>query len=73
MLIKLLSLFTIANASGPKIDQGASLSWLGESAWFPYALVGDQVQWEAIDARSVRATLVSTHLPVSAVLYSPTG
>lgn len=67
MLVKVLSLFTVADARGPEIDQGATLRWLGESAWFPYALVGDAVRWEAIDGRSARATVAQEGLPVSAV------
>jgi len=67
MLVKLLSLSRIADASGPEIDQGASLRWLAECAWFPYAFVGDQILWEEIDAHSARATLLHEGLPVSAV------
>ena len=67
MLVKLESTVPVANAAGPEIDQGASLRWLAESAWFPYALVGDAVSWTAIDARSARASLRRGGLPVSAV------
>ena len=68
MLVKLVSTISIADARGAEIDQGASLRWLAECAWFPYAYVGTQVEWEPIDARSVRATLRHDGLPVSAVL-----
>jgi hypothetical protein len=57
MLVKPLSAFAIADASGPEIDQGAALRWLAESVWFPYAFAADTVAWEAIDARSARASL----------------
>lgn len=67
MLVKLESTFPLAAAAGPEIDQGASLRWLAESAWFPYALVGDAISWEPIDARSARATIRTGGLPVSAV------
>lgn len=66
MLVKLISLFGI-DASGPEIDQGAQLRWRAESAWFPYAFVGNQIRWEAIDHDSARATLLSEGLPVSAL------
>lgn len=68
MLVKVESTFPVADAAGPEIDQGASLRWLAESAWFPYALVGDAISWEPIDGRSARATIRSGGLPVSAVL-----
>jgi hypothetical protein len=66
MLVKLASTFTVADASGPEIDQGSSLRWLAETAWFPYALVADAVRWEPFDAHSARATLVQDGLPVIA-------
>jgi len=68
MLVKLLSIFPIANARGAEIDQGSSLRWLAECAWFPYAFVGDQIAWEPIDARSARATLRQGGLPVRAIV-----
>ena len=66
MLVKPLSAFALADASGPEIDQGSALRWLAESVWFPYALAGPDVQWEAIDDRSARATLRGGGLPVQA-------
>jgi hypothetical protein len=67
MLVKPLSAFAIADASGPEIDQGSALRWLAESVWFPYALVSDAIIWEPIDARSARATLRRDGLPAQAV------
>jgi hypothetical protein len=67
MLVKPLSAFAIADASGPEIDQGSMLRWLAESVWFPYALVGEAIQWEPIDERSARASLRSAGAPVQAV------
>ncbi len=67
MLVRFCSAFTMADASGAEIDQGARLRWLAEMAWFPYGFVGDSIRWEAIDERSVRATLIQDGVPVSAV------
>jgi hypothetical protein len=68
MLVKFVSILPIADARGAEIDQGSSLRWLAECAWFPYAFVGDQAAWEPIDARSARVTLRHGGLPVSAVV-----
>lgn len=68
MLVKLLSVFPIADASGAEIDQGSRLRWLAECAWFPYALVGDSIQWEPIDDRSTRVMLRDEGLPVRAAV-----
>lgn len=67
MLVKFLSAIPMANASGAEIDQGATLRWLAESAWFPFALVSDCIQWDPIDDRSARATVRYEGPPVSAV------
>jgi hypothetical protein len=66
MLVKVNSLITIADASGPELDQGASLRWLGEAIWFPYAFVGDRLRWTPIDDHCACATLVQPGLPVDA-------
>ncbi len=68
MLVTLVSTIPIANAVGAEIDQGSSLRWLAECAWFPYAFVGDHVQWEPLDAHSARARLRCDGLPVSALV-----
>jgi len=68
MLVKLESLFTIANACGPEIDQGASLRWLAEAVWFPYAFVNDAIRWEPVSGEAARATLVQDGAPVSATV-----
>ena len=67
MLVKPLSAFAIADANGPEIDQGAALRWLAESVWFPYAFAADAIAWEAIDARSARATLRTGWSSVQAI------
>jgi len=68
MLVKLVSTIPIADAVGAEIDQGSRLRWLAECAWFPYAFVGDHVQWEPIDAHSARVRLRCDGLPVSALV-----
>jgi len=67
MLVKPLSAFAIADASGPEIDQGAALRWLAESVWFPDAFTGDAIEWASIDDHSARASLRHMGLPVNAV------
>lgn len=57
MLIKVASLFTVADAVGPEIDQGALLRYLGEIVWFPSAALSDTISWSAIDDHSARATM----------------
>lgn len=69
MLVKMQSIFTLANASDEKIDQGALLRYLGEIMWFPTAWLSDYIQWQEIDNNSVEVTLNFNGLKVTAVLY----
>ena len=68
MRIRLNSFFTLVNAHGPEIDQGASARWLAEMVWFPTAFSSDRVAWEPIDGRSARATLLVDGPPVSLIV-----
>lgn len=69
MLIKPLSLITMANARSPEMDQGSALRYLAEMIWFPTAWLSDYIQWQAIDAHSVKAVFHQPHLTVSSVLH----
>lgn len=67
MLVKVNSVLTIANASGPELDQGASLRWLAEAVWFPYGFVAECVHWDGIDNDSASATLRQEERSVKAI------
>jgi len=57
MLIKLLSLITVAEGSGKEIDQGTLLRYLSEIMLVPTAALSDTIQWEGIDSNSAKATM----------------
>ncbi len=58
MLVRLESTFTLADATGPQLDQGALLRLLGEMAWFPTTFLDDRhVRWSPIDDERASATL----------------
>ena len=67
MLVKLLSLITLADQSGPDMDQSTAALWLQEICWFPDAALSEGIAWEAIDANSARATLTHPGQTVSGV------
>jgi hypothetical protein len=67
MLIKALSLVTIADAKGAEIDQGTMVRYLAETVWFPSAALSDYFKWEAIDSTSARAIMSCGGLTVSGV------
>jgi hypothetical protein len=67
MLIKVLSLFTVANGSGKEIDQGSLLRYLAETAWVPSAALNQYIQWEGIDSNSAKATMSYQGITASGV------
>jgi hypothetical protein len=75
MLVKAASTFTIADARGPALDQGALLRLLGELTWMPTALADPRyVRWSALDGASARATLCVGGREVSATFhFGPDG
>jgi hypothetical protein len=68
MLINLAGLIPVINESkNEKINQGAMLRYLAEMCWFPTAALKNYVQWETIDATSVKATLTIKGKSVSGI------
>jgi hypothetical protein len=58
MLISAESTVTLADRTGPELDQGALVRLLGELVWLPTAYLDERyVTWTAIDPRRARATL----------------
>lgn len=57
MLIKILSLITVADARGKELDQGTLLRYLAETVWFPTAALSSYIKWEEIDSNSARAIM----------------
>lgn len=57
MLIKPLSLITLADSQGSEMDQGAMLRYLAETIWFPSAALSDYISWEEIDHYNAKATM----------------
>lgn len=70
MIVKLFSLFPIANAkNNSKIDQATLQRYLAEIVWFPSAAARPYITWEAIDESSARATMNYGGTKGSGVFY----
>ncbi|WLR51121.1 hypothetical protein LC040_18455 [Bacillus tianshenii] len=67
MLIKVLSLLTVANAKGNEIDQGSLLRYLAESVWYPTAALEGYITWEEIDEHTAKATMSYEGIEASGV------
>jgi hypothetical protein len=68
MLIKLAPL-TLGDARGPEMDQGALARYFNEIMWFPTAFLSEYIEWEELDAKSVRGTIRIGEASASAVLH----
>lgn len=68
---KLLSTVPLVDTDpSPELNAGELLRYLGESVWFPTALLpGEGVEWESIDTQSARATLEHRGTIVSLVFH----
>jgi hypothetical protein len=64
---KLFGVFTVASArGGGDFARGELMRFFAEAAWYPTALLPSQgVRWEALDARSARATLAHGSISVT--------
>jgi hypothetical protein len=69
MRVRLLSLFTVVDASGPEMDRGETVTVFNDLVVMaPGAIVGASVVWEAIDAQHVRGDFTNGDQTISAVL-----
>ena len=64
--MRLLGSVPVADASGPRMDQGALLRYLNETMWFPAAALSPYITWEGVDANSATATMSYAEVTASA-------
>lgn len=69
MRITAAGLITIADMTGPEMDQGSLMRYLNETMWFPSAFLDEAVTWQPIDDNSAQVTLTDGDLTVSATLF----
>ncbi|QUH26034.1 DUF6544 family protein [Serpentinicella alkaliphila] len=67
MLIKPLSLLTVADAKGKEIDQATLLRYLAETMWFPSAVLEEYITWEEIDEDHSKATMTYGDITASGI------
>lgn len=67
MLIKLLSIFTVADSVGKEINQGTLLRYLAEMVWFPSAVLNEYITWDEIDDDHAKATMTYKDVTASGV------
>lgn len=67
MVIKLFSLVSVVDATGPEINQGSLVRYLAEIIWFPSAALSPYITWETIDNLRVRATIAHGNTTASGI------
>ncbi|MBS4539432.1 hypothetical protein GOQ27_13230 [Clostridium sp. D2Q-11] len=67
MLIKILSIFPVADSKGKKIDQGTLLRYLAETMWFPTAALNEYITWEEIDDYNAKVTMTYGDITASGI------
>jgi hypothetical protein len=72
MLVKLASLWPVADASGEQTDQAAMMRYLSEMIWFPAAFLAGNISFEAVDDSSARVTLTDHGQTATATLFFDT-
>jgi hypothetical protein len=69
MLVKVASLWPVADASGEQTDQAAMMRYLSEMIWFPAAFLAGNISFEAVDDSSARVTLADHGRTATATLF----
>ena len=74
LIVKMMSLFKVADADGEEYDQAELVRFLSEMIWFPSAFLSDYIHWEPVNSGAARATIRVHDLSASAVLhFNPEG
>ncbi len=74
MFGKIAGLYTIFDARGDELDQGAMLRYLNETTWFPIALLNDYITWQAVDDGAFDVTFTDGGRSVTARFFiAPDG
>ena len=69
MLIKLLKMFTVADAKGKEMDESALVTLLSEVLFMPSLALKNQITWNAIDNYSVEVSIMDKENKVSGIVY----
>ncbi len=69
MLVKLINLFTVTNASGPEIDAAELVTILAEAILVPAYFFQPYITWEEIDSYTAKATISYKNIKVSGIFY----
>jgi hypothetical protein len=74
LVVKMLSVFKVADAKGEEYDKAELVRYLNEMIWFPSAFLSEYIHWEPRSSDSARVTITVGGLTASAEVYfNPEG
>lgn len=72
--IRLWGIIPMGKAEGQEANEGELMRYLSEIIWFPTAMLGENITWEAMDDTTARATITDHGVSVSGYFHvSPEG
>lgn len=70
MLVKILGLFTVVNASGKEMDQGETVTLFNDMCFMaPASLIDHNIAWKEIDNLTAEAKFTNGSITIGATLY----
>ena len=70
MVIKIMDLFTVADARGPEMNRGETVTVFNDMCILvPSSLIDPRISWKEIDELTVEGTFTNEGISVTAVLY----
>jgi hypothetical protein len=70
MLIKLLGLFTVADAKGKEMNQGETVTLFNDMCFMaPASLIDRNIEWKVIDRNTVEARYTNGKITIGATLF----
>jgi hypothetical protein len=69
ILMKVLSLYTVADESDGAMNEAALMRYLNEMMWFPAAFLGKNVAWTSIDDTSATVTIRDRDMSATATMF----
>jgi hypothetical protein len=70
MLIKMLGLFTVADAKGTEMNQGETVTVFNDMCLMaPATLIDKNIQWESVDSLTVKAKFTNGGITIGATLF----
>ena len=70
MLVKILGLFTVADARGKEMDQGETVTFFNDMCFMaPSTLIDRNIEWNEVDEKTINAKFTNGNITVTSTLF----